>query len=177
MCGFRFRSSLKKWTAQKASGPERHPLDSAEPITTPLILKHPESECFADWFLGHTECSKRSDCITITIGAWSGRGWFETIQAHITHVLFFFLEENSNRRFRPGYSRSHWNIRWWGGNTCGIKRGHCNYIQRIDRLWKITAVPVTTWHMQCVKRGSVGNTRLLPRAKMLLVSMNFFSSG
>ena len=56
-------------------------------------------------------------------------------------------------------------------------REDTNYIQRIDRLWKITAVPVTTWHMQCVKRGSVGNTRLLPRAKMLLIPMNFFSSG
>ena len=38
--------------------------------------------------------------------------------------------------------------------------------------WKITAVPVTTRHM-----GSVGNTRHLLRAKMLLVPMNFFSSG
>ena len=32
-------------------------------------------------------------------------------------------------------------------------REDTNYIQRIDRLWKITAVPVTTWHMQCVKKG------------------------
>ena len=31
--------------------------------------------------------------------------------------------------------------------------------------------------MQCVKKGSVGSTRLLPRAKMLLVPMNFFSTG
>ena len=38
--------------------------------------------------------------------------------------------------------------------------------------WKITAVPVTTRHM-----GSVDNTRHLLRAKMLLVPMNFFSSG
>ena len=30
------------------------------------------------------------------------------------------------------------------------------------------------WHMQWVKRGSVGNIKLLPRAKMLLVPMNFF---
>ena len=157
MCGFRFRSSLKKWTAQKASGPERHPLDSAEPITTRLILKHPESECFA---------ARDRDAGVLKQSNHTSRMF-----------CFCFLEENWNRRFRPGYSRSHWNIRWWGGNTCGIKRGHCNYIQRIDRLWKITAVPVTTWHMQCVKRGSVGNTRLLPRAKMLLVSMNFFSSG
>ena len=56
-----------------------------------------------------------------------------------------------NERFRPGYSRSHWNTRWCGGKNCGTKRRHCNYIQRIDRLWKITAVPVTTSHMQCVK--------------------------
>ena len=44
MRSFRFRSSLKKWPARKASRPERHPFDSAEPITTPLIPKHPESQ-------------------------------------------------------------------------------------------------------------------------------------
>ena len=49
--GFRFLLNLIKWPARKASGPERHPFDSAEPLTTPLILKHPESGCFADWFL------------------------------------------------------------------------------------------------------------------------------
>ena len=38
MRGFRFRSSLKKWPARKASGPERHPFDSVEPITTLEIL-------------------------------------------------------------------------------------------------------------------------------------------
>ena len=43
MRGFRFRSSLKKWPARKASGPERHPFDSAEPITTLPIPKHPEA--------------------------------------------------------------------------------------------------------------------------------------
>ena len=46
-----------------------------------------------------------------------------------------------------------------------------------DRLWKITAIPVSTWHMQCVKRGSGGNTRLSPRSKMLLVPMNFSPAG
>ena len=61
--------------------------------------------------------------------------------------------------------------------SAGLREDTVNYIQRIDRLWEITAVPVTTWHMQCVKGGSVGNTGLLPRAKMLLVPKNFFSSG
>ena len=63
-------------------------------MTTPLIPKHPESGCFADWFLGDGECFKCSDWITITIGAWSGHGWFEgdkdqiqTIQAHVTYVF------------------------------------------------------------------------------------------
>ena len=32
MCGLRFRLSLKKWPVRKASGQERHPFDSAEPI-------------------------------------------------------------------------------------------------------------------------------------------------
>ena len=37
--GFRFRSSRKEPLDQrKASGPERHPFDSAEPITTPLVI-------------------------------------------------------------------------------------------------------------------------------------------
>ena len=45
------------------------PFASTEPITTPLIPKHPESGCFANWFSGDIECFKRSDWITITIGA------------------------------------------------------------------------------------------------------------
>ena len=104
MRGFWFRSSLKKWPSRKASEPDRHTFDSAEPITTPLIPKHPESGCFADWFLGDIECFKCSDWITITIGAWSGRGCFEgdkdqiqRIQAHITYV-FAFWERTGNIR-------------------------------------------------------------------------------
>ena len=45
------------------------------------------------------------------------------------------------------------------------------------RRWKITAVPVSTWHMQCVKWGSEGNTRLSPPSKMLLVPINFSPAG
>ena len=56
----------------------------------------------------------------------------------------------------------------------GLREDIVNYIQRIDRGG---AVPVTAWHMQHVKSGSVGNTRLLPCAKMLLVPIYFFSSG
>ena len=52
---------------------------------------------------------------------------------------------------------------------CGTNRGHCKLYSKerhsgglADRLgWKITAVPVTSWHM-----GLVGDTRHLPRAKM-----------
>ena len=69
MRGFRFRLSLEKGPAQKASGPERHPFDSTKPITTPVIPKHPDSGFFADSFLGDIECFKRSYWITITIGA------------------------------------------------------------------------------------------------------------
>ena len=60
---------FSKSPAQKASGPEGHPFDSAEPMPTPLIPKHPESGYFADWFLGDGECFKCSDWIMITIGA------------------------------------------------------------------------------------------------------------
>ena len=90
----------------------------------------------------------------------------------------------TNGRFRWGNSWSHWNIRWCGGNKCGTKRGHFKLYAKERHigglavwLWKITPVPVTTWHMQCVKKGSVGNTWLLPCAKMLLVPMKFFSNG
>ena len=63
--------------ARKAYGPERYPFDSAEPSTL-LKPKHPEFGCFADWFLWDVECFKCSDWITVTIGAWSGRRWFES---------------------------------------------------------------------------------------------------
>ena len=39
MGGFQFRSSLKKWPARKASGPEGHPFDSAEPVITLLTSR------------------------------------------------------------------------------------------------------------------------------------------
>ena len=37
----------------------------------------------------------------------------------------------------------------------GLREDIVNYIQRIDQGG---AVPVTAWHMQRVKSGSVGNT-------------------
>ena len=56
----------------KKSDPRKKPLNQSTIslivlITTLLILKHPESGCFADWFLGDIECFNRSpDWITIT---------------------------------------------------------------------------------------------------------------
>ena len=140
MRGFRFRSSLKKWPARKASGPERHPFDSAEPITTPLIPKHPESGCSADWFLGDVECFKCSDWITITIGAWWGRGWFEADEDQIPnnpstrHVRFRFLKGNwkyqmSLRTEDLDKAIAEHSIRC-GGNKCESKRGHCKLYAR-----------------------------------------------
>ena len=59
--------------ARRASGQERNSFDSAEPVTIPLIRKHPESGCFTDWLSndlpGDVECIKRCDWTTITIGA------------------------------------------------------------------------------------------------------------
>ena len=71
------------------------------------------------------------------------------------------------------------------GISAEQKEDIVNYIQRkdilaADQLWKITG------HHCCYsyylvyavcKRGSLGNTWVLPRAKMMLVPMNFFSSG
>lgn len=78
-CGWLSSSETDTTTlpVQKASTPECDPFDSAEPVTTPLIPTHPESGCFDEWLLGDFECFKCSDWITITIGAWSGCGWFE----------------------------------------------------------------------------------------------------
>ena len=64
---------------------------------------------------------------------------------------------------------------WEGIVNYYLKERHIGGLA--DRLWKITAIPVSTWHMQCVKRGSGGNTRLSPRSKMLLVPMNFSPAG
>ena len=147
MRGFRFRSSLKKWPARKASGPERHPFDSAEPITTPLIPKHPESGCFADWFLGDVECFKFSDWITITIGAWSGRGWFEGDEDQIPnnpstrHVRFCFLEENYKYQMPVRTEDLDEAIAEVIGTfdgveeiSAGLREGILNYMQRKDIL-------------------------------------------
>ena len=65
-----------------------------------------------------------------------------------------------------------------------LREGIVNYIQRkdigglADRLdRKSLLFQLLPGMMQCVKRGSAGNTRLLPPAKMLLAPMNFFSIG
>ena len=64
-----FGQVLKSDPREKPLAQSAIPFDSAEPITTPLIPKHTESGCFADWFLGDIEYFKCSDWITITIGA------------------------------------------------------------------------------------------------------------
>ena len=63
-----------------------------------------------------------------------------------------------NIRFRPGYSRSHWDIQWCGGTECGTKRGHSKLYSKNRSGGGEGAVPVTAWHMQHVKSGLVGNT-------------------
>ena len=153
-------------------------------MTTPLIPKHPESGCFADWFLGDGECFKCSDWIMITIGAWSRHRWFEgdkgqiqTIQAHITYVFTSWKRIGNIRcLYEPVCVRTEdldkagahlldkakaeviGTLFWWcGGNKYRTKRGHCELYSKkshigglADQLWKI---------------------------KMLLVPMNFLSSG
>ena len=60
-------------------------------------------------------------------------------------------------------------------DKCGTKRGHCKLQSKERHIGGL--VLVTTWQRQCVTRESVSNTLCLPRAKLLLVPMNFFSSG
>ena len=157
MRGFRFRSSLKKWPARKASGPQRHPFDSAEPITTPLIPKHPESGCFADWFLGDVECFECSDWITIrrvieTWVVWTWQG-FNPNNPSTHHVRFHFLEENWKYQMpvRPeDFDKAIAEVigtfdgveEIWEGivNYYILKERHIGGLA--DRLWKITDVLV-----------------------------------
>ena len=149
MRGLRFRLSLKKWPARKASGLERHPFDSAEPIAytkTSRIwmfcwLIPWRYRMFQTLWLDYNH--KRRVIGTRVVSN----------NRSTLHVVFVFAFWNriGTEDLDQAISEVHWNIRWCGGNKFGTKRGHCNYIQRIDRLWKITAVPVTTWHMQCVK--------------------------
>ena len=81
-------------------------------------------------------------------------------------------------------SRSHRNIRWCGGNKCGTKREPCKLYSKekhtgglADRLdgksllFHGYYLAYGVGHME-----SVVNARHLPRAIMLLVPMNFFSS-
>ena len=82
-------SSLQSDPCEKPLDQSAIFFDSAEPITTPLIPKHPGSGCFVDWFFGDVECFKRSDWITMAHD--QGGGWFEgdrdrlqAIQAHVT---------------------------------------------------------------------------------------------
>ena len=84
-------------------------------------------------------------------------------------------------------SQSHQNIWWCGGNKCRTKRGHCKLRSKerhfgslADRLWKITGHHCCSSYYlvyAVCKRGSLGNTWVLSCAKMMLVPMNFFSSG
>ena len=96
---FRFRSSLKRWPTRKASGPERHPFDSAQPITTLLIPKHSDSGCFwsVRWryrmfqtlWLDYNH--NRRVIGTRVVWRWQGSN-VNNPSTH--HVRFHFLEEN-----------------------------------------------------------------------------------
>ena len=68
MRGFRFESSLKKWPARKASGPECHPFDSVAYTKTSRIwmfcwLVPWDVECFIWWCWGNKYGTKRRHCI------------------------------------------------------------------------------------------------------------------
>ena len=142
MCGFRFQSSLKKWPAWKASGPERHLFDSAKQITTPLIPKHPESGCCAwryvllvPWRYRMFQMLRldynlnRHMMRTQVVWRWQ-RSNPNNLSTH--HVRFCFLEENWKYQIpvRTGdldktFSQSHWIIKWCGGDKCRTKTWHC----------------------------------------------------
>ena len=61
-------------------------------------------------------------------------------------------------------------------------RGHYKLLFKGKTYWRSCRPAVennccsslSTWNMQLVKSGSVGNIKVLPPAKMPLVPMNFF---
>ena len=126
-------------------------------------------------------------------GAWSGRRWFESDKDQMQTIHLesrMFLPFGRELEISDGCtnnSQSHQNIWWCGGNKCRTKRGHCKLYSKErhigslrDRLWKITGHHCCSSYYlvyAVCKGGSLGNTWVLPRAKMMLVPMNFFSSG
>ena len=161
MRGLRFGLSLKKWPARKASGQERHPFDSAEPIaytkTWMFCWLIPwRYRMFQTLWLDYNH--KRPLIGTRVV--WNNRSTL--------HVVFVFAFWN-----RIGTEDLDQAISEVIGTLDGVEEisvglRDCNYIQRIDRLWKITAVPVTTWHMQCIK-GQRVDLRLSKCALFLLL--------
>ena len=161
MRGLRFGLSLKKWPARKASGQERHPFDSAEPIaytkTWMFCWLIPwRYRMFQTLWLDYNH--KRRVIGTRVV--WNNRSTL--------HVVFVFAFWN-----RIGTEDLDQAISEVIGTLDGVEEisvglRDCNYIQRIDRLWKITAVPVTTWHMQCIK-GQRVDLRLSKCALFLLL--------
>ena len=122
-------------------------------------------------------------------GAWSGRRWFESDKDQMQTIHLesrMFLPFGRELEISDGCtsnSQSHQNIWWCGGNKCRTKRGHCKLYSKerhigslADRLWKITGHHCCSSYYlvyAVCKRGWLGNTWVLPRAKMMLVPMNF----
>ena len=144
MRGLRFGLSLKKWPARKASGQERHPFDSAEPIaytkTWMFCWLIPwRYRMFQTLWLDYNH--KRPLIGTRVV--WNNRSTL--------HVVFVFAFWNRIGTEDLDQAISEVIGTFDGVEEISVGLRDCNYIQRIDRLWKITAVPVTTWHMKCIK--------------------------
>ena len=124
-------------------------------------------------------------------GAWSGRRWFESDKDQMQTIHLesrMFLPFGRELEISDGCtsnSQSHQNIWWCGGNKCRTKRGHCKLYSKerqigsgpaMENHWSSLLFQLLPGICRC-KRGSLGNTWVLPCAKMMLVPMNFFSSG
>ena len=106
-------------------------------------------------------------------GAWSGRRvvwrWQRSIASNPSTCYLgfrFLLWKFRNIKwlyelkmiYRQGNSRSHGIVWWCGGSNCATKRGYHKLYSKerhivglANRLWKVTAVAVTTWHVLCAQ--------------------------
>ena len=164
MRGLRFGLSLKKWPARKASGQERHPFDSAEPIaytkTWMFCWLIPwRYRMFQRLWLDYNH--KR--LVIGTQMVWNNRS--------ILHVVFVFAFWNRIGTKDLDQAISEVIGTFDGVEEISVGLRDCNYIQRIDRLRRITAVPVTThdYLAYAVYKRAAGRLRLSKCALFLLL--------
>lgn len=128
--GSQCRSSLQKWPARKACGPERHPFESAEPITTLFTPNHPESGIYARF---------------ATTYLHPGVNWYANVA-----IITFFHKFSNNQISCKSIFFVQWTffkqINWPRDETCGCReiKFHIFWVLQIllhsDSFWNWASV-------------------------------------